>query len=145
MKFSSRSIIAPIPVELPVSPASVPSGTHSEASLSAPGSDQGAASVISSGVVLKGSLISPSPIFFHGDIDGEVQVPVITIGLTGLVKGSLLCNSATIDGRFDGDLRGKELVLGTQAQLSGTIKCTTISVAKGAVVLGDLNVGDTRE
>jgi len=83
----------------------------------------------------KVGLISPSPIFFHGDIDGEVQVPVITIGLTGLVKGSLLCNSATIDGKFDGDLRGKELVLGTQAQLSGTIKCTTISVAKGAVVL----------
>jgi|GEM_PF-4594145 len=99
-------------------------------------------SVIAEGVLFEGSLHSSSHIFIHGEIVGEINAPSVNFGKSGIMSGTLRCRTATIDGSFDGELVGDEVVLGTQSKVNGNVSCRSLKVARGALITGDISVDD---
>ncbi len=99
-------------------------------------------SIIAEGVLVEGSLHSSSHIFIHGEIVGEINAPTVNFGKSGVMSGSLRCRTATIDGSFEGELLGDEVVLGAQSKVHGNVSCRSLKVARGALITGEISVDD---
>ena len=101
--------------------------------------------VISTNTKITGNIES------HGDfrIDGEVQGDIrtqgrVVIGKTGVVKGSVTCVNADIEGVFEGDLKVSEtLSLFKSAQVSGDTVIGKLSVEAGASLNGTCGMKGT--
>lgn len=98
--------------------------------------------MVGEGVLFEGNLHSSSHIFIHGEIVSEINAPTVNFGKSGIMSGKLRCRTATIDGSFDGELVGDEVVLGAQSKVHGNVSCRSLKVARGALITGDICVDD---
>ncbi len=85
---------------------------------------------INEGTILKGDIQSNGFFRIDGVIDGNVKTPSkVVIGKTGVITGTLTCENADIEGRFEGNL-----------DVSGTLTLKATAQIKGEVVVGKLAV-----
>lgn len=98
-------------------------------------------SVISRGVVLKGTITAPGPLHFQGSIEGEVEAPQVSLGNHGTIKGRVKCRDFSLDGFVDGEVVCKELSAGASARLKGVVECDSIHLELGASINGEVRVG----
>ena len=85
---------------------------------------------INEGTKLKGDIISKGFFRIDGMIDGNVNTPSkVVIGKTGVVNGTLTCENADIEGKFEGTL-----------DVSGTLTLRSTAHIDGEVVVGKLAV-----
>lgn len=98
-------------------------------------------SVLSAGVVFKGTLTSPGAVHAHGKLEGELRSPQVTLGGTGEMSGRLKCQNLVIDGKFDGELECDEVVAGAAAVMDGILICKSLQVAPGAQISGTFEIG----
>ncbi|WP_310993484.1 bactofilin family protein [Aequorivita marina] len=85
---------------------------------------------INEGTNLKGDVSSTGYFRIDGTIEGNVKTPSkVVLGKTGVIIGTLSCEDADIEGRFEGDL-----------EVSGTLSLRATAVIKGDVVVGKLAV-----
>jgi cytoskeletal protein CcmA (bactofilin family) len=85
---------------------------------------------INEGTKLKGDIQSEGFFRIDGIIEGNVSTPSkIVLGKTGVVTGTLTCENADIEGKFEGNL-----------EVSGTLTLRATAHIKGDVVVGKLAV-----
>lgn len=85
---------------------------------------------INEGTTLKGDVQSKGFFRIDGVIDGNVKTPSkVVLGKTGVITGTLTCENADIEGKFEGNL-----------DVSGTLTLKATAFIKGEVVVGKLAV-----
>ncbi len=94
---------------------------------SEPGSAQNR---INEGTKLKGDISSTGFFRIDGTVEGNVKTPSkVVLGKTGVIIGTLTCENADIEGKFEGTL-----------QISGTLSLRSSAVVEGDVTVGKLAV-----
>jgi|SRR5690554_1612765 len=85
---------------------------------------------INEGTKLKGDISSTGFFRIDGTVEGNVKTPSkVVLGKLGVIIGTLFCESADIEGRFEGNL-----------QVSGTLTLRSTAVVDGDVIVGKLAV-----
>ncbi len=85
---------------------------------------------INEGTKLKGDVSSTGFFRIDGIIEGNVKTPSkVVLGKSGYIKGTLTCENADIEGKFEGILH-----------VSGTLSLRSTAVIEGDVVVGKLAV-----
>jgi cytoskeletal protein CcmA (bactofilin family) len=85
---------------------------------------------INEGTRLKGDVSSTGFFRIDGIIEGNVKTPSkVVLGKTGYIKGTLACENADIEGKFEGKLH-----------VSGTLSLRSTAVVDGDVIVGKLAV-----
>lgn len=90
---------------------------------------------INEGTVLKGDISSKGFFRIDGTIEGNVSTPSkVVLGRTGSLLGTLVCDNADIEGRFEGDLNVSGLLtLRATAKIEGKVIVGKLSVEPGAI------------
>ena len=85
---------------------------------------------INEGTELKGDISSTGFFRIDGTVKGNVKTPSkVVLGKQGTIIGTLICDSADIEGRFEGNL-----------QVSGLLTLRTSAIVDGDVVVGKLAI-----
>ena len=85
---------------------------------------------INEGTKLKGDISSTGFFRIDGIIEGNIKTPSkAVLGKTGVILGTLICENADIEGKFEGNL-----------QVSGTLTLRSTAIVEGDVVVGKLVV-----
>ncbi len=98
-------------------------------------------SLLSAGVLIKGSISSKGPLHFHGSVEGEINAPQIRLGENGNLNGKIQCQDLSVDGVVDGEVQCSTLVAGKTAVISGTIRCESLRLQLGSQITGKLAIG----
>jgi len=94
-------------------------------------------SVISDAVEFVGDLRSKGPLHVDGSAKGTFDAESVTVGSTGLVRGTVHCRKLHIKGRFQGKANCDELIITDEGQVEGSLTYKTILVQPGARVAGE--------
>ncbi len=98
-----------------------------EKSIVEPGTGQNR---VNEGTNIKGDIHSKGFFRIDGNIEGNVSTPSkVVIGKAGFIKGTLTCENADIEGKFEGNL-----------DVSGTLSLRATAHIEGDVVAGKLAV-----
>ncbi len=85
---------------------------------------------INEGTKLKGDISSTGFFRIDGIVEGNVKTPSkVVLGKSGVIKGTLTCENADIEGKFEGNL-----------QVTGTLTLRSTAVVEGDVIVGKLAV-----
>jgi len=85
---------------------------------------------INEGTKLKGDISSTGFFRIDGTVEGNVKTPSkVVLGKLGVIIGTLSCDNADIEGRFEGNL-----------QVSGMLTLRSTAVVDGDVIVGKLAV-----
>jgi cytoskeletal protein CcmA (bactofilin family) len=85
---------------------------------------------INEGTKLIGDIHSKGFFRIDGHIEGNVNTPSkVVLGKTGFIKGTLTCENADIEGKFEGNL-----------DVSGTLSLKSTAHIEGEVITGKLAV-----
>ena len=86
------------------------------------------------GTKLKGELSSPGNFRVDGEVDGNIRIEgKLIIGAKGLVKGTVMCKDAEIEGSFEGRLTVSGLLsLKSTSVIKGDAEFDRLMVAEGA-------------
>lgn len=85
---------------------------------------------INEGTKLKGDISSTGFFRIDGSVEGNVKTPSkVVLGKLGVIIGTLSCESADIEGKFEGNL-----------QVSGTLTLRSTAVVDGDVIVGKLAI-----
>ena len=86
------------------------------------------------GTVIVGNIVSHADFRLDGNLTGNFQTHgKIVIGITGSIKGDIICKNADIEGKFSGKIQVQE-VLNVKAKsiIEGEVICGKLSVEPGA-------------
>lgn len=98
----------------------------------------GAATLISEGCKISGTLTGSCDFQVNGEIDGDCDIDsTITLAKSGLWSGTIRAGNVIIAGHVEGDIiaDGRVEITDT-ARITGTVSGEAIAVAEGAVVEG---------
>lgn len=89
---------------------------------------------INEGTSIQGDISSKGFFRIDGTIKGNVNTPSkVVIGKTGVIVGTLTCQNADIEGKFEGTLDVTEtLTLRSTAQIDGEVSTGKLAVEPGA-------------
>lgn len=94
------------------------------------------------GTFVEGKVKASNDIRIDGTIKGELFCDAkVIIGSSGVVEGTIKCQNAVIEGRFDGILLVKELLnIRETAKVTGEVSYGKLVVQSGAVISGSYKV-----
>jgi cytoskeletal protein CcmA (bactofilin family) len=98
-------------------------------------------SVISEGVEIVGTLLSPGPMQFEGSMNGSISCQTLALGPTGFVIGDIDSEELHLDGGVKGTIRCETLEMGATAVAHGHLECQVLILQKGARLQGEIKVG----
>lgn len=85
---------------------------------------------ITEGTSITGDLVSKSGMRIDGTVQGNVKTPSkVVLGETGVIKGTLDCENADIEGKFSGNMT-----------ISGTLTLRATAHIEGDVIAGKLAI-----
>ena len=86
------------------------------------------------GTVIVGNIVSHADFRLDGNLTGNFQTNgKIVIGLTGSVKGDIICKNADIEGKFSGKIQVQEVLnVKSKSTIQGEVICGKLSVEPGA-------------
>ena len=95
------------------------------------------------GTSVEGKVKATSDIRIDGSIKGELFCDAkVIIGPTGNIEGTIRCQNAVIEGRFDGILHVADLLnIRENAKVTGDVSYGKLIVQSGAVISGNYKVG----
>jgi cytoskeletal protein CcmA (bactofilin family) len=95
------------------------------------------------GTVVEGKVKATNDIRIDGSIKGDLICDAkVIIGPSGTVEGTIKCENAVIEGRFDGKMQVKELLnIRESAKVTGEVSYGKLIVQSGAVISGSYEVG----
>ena len=97
-----------------------------------------AATLISEGCKISGTITGNCDIQVNGEIDGDCEIDsTITLAKSGLWSGTIRAENVIVAGHVEGDIiaDGRVEITDT-ARITGTVSGEAIAVAEGAVVEG---------
>jgi cytoskeletal protein CcmA (bactofilin family) len=128
--FSSRKDSAPAPqAPTPATPV------RRAARASAP-------SIISSDLVVTGTLISTGDIQIDGRVDGDVRSVGLVIGDKAEIHGEILAEDLTVRGKVVGRIRARKVLLAATSHVQGDILHEAFAVESGAFFEGNCRHSD---
>ena len=102
------------------------------------GEDPGAL-LIGGGVELKGRIGSCDALVVEGTVESTIECRSIEIRASGTVSGEATVETATVMGRFDGDLVVNGcLTLHASGRISGSVRYGEIEIERGGHITGDI-------
>lgn len=96
-----------------------------------------APSILSTDLVINGTVMSEGEIQLDGQIEGDVRAGSLTVGEKASVKGEVIADHVTIRGRVLGSVRGRQVTLMSTARIEGDITHAALSVESGAFFEGN--------
>lgn len=89
---------------------------------------------ISQGTKIIGDITSQGGFRIDGEIEGNINTPnKVVIGKTGIVKGSLICKDADIEGQVEGTMQVSNLLsIKSTARIEGEVTVGKLAVEPGA-------------
>jgi len=89
--------------------------------------------IVGSGVVITGVMNVPNEMEICGQVDGEIRVRTLKVGIGGQVKAVINCENAEINGEVGSQLICRNnLVLKEKAVLSGDVSYVNMEMNLGA-------------
>ena len=87
------------------------------------------------GTTIHGDIISPADFRLDGELIGNfTSSGKLVIGPSGSVKGDIICNTADIEGKFEGKIKVQDLLnIKESAIIIGEVEIGKLSVEPGAV------------
>ncbi|GGG21155.1 hypothetical protein GCM10011344_22440 [Dokdonia pacifica] len=89
---------------------------------------------ISQGTKIVGDITSQGGFRIDGEVEGNINTPnKVVIGKTGVVKGSLICKDADIEGLVEGTMQVSNLLsIKATARIEGEVTVGKLAVEPGA-------------
>lgn len=97
----------------------------------------GVPSLISSDVVIRGSVEAQGEVQFDGTLEGDVQAKGLVIGEGAMIKGEVVADHVKVSGNVDGAIRADKVELAASAVVKGDILHTSLSIESGARLDGN--------
>ncbi|PKB16770.1 polymer-forming cytoskeletal protein [Flavobacterium sp. 5] len=87
------------------------------------------------GTTIHGDIISPADFRLDGELIGNfTSNGKLVIGPAGSVKGDIICNTADIEGKFEGKIKVEDMLnIKESASIIGEVEIGKLSVEPGAV------------
>src|ERR1051326_3130472 len=104
--------------------------------------NNGAPSIISSELVVRGTLISAGDVQIEGKVDGDVRATSLVVGDKAVIVGDLYAEEAIVRGRFEGSIRARKVQLCATCHVEGNILHEALSVESGAFFEGNCRHSD---
>ena len=93
-------------------------------------------SIISPDLKIVGNLKSNGEIQIEGTIEGDIDVPLLTVGEQGKVDGSTVAETVRISGTVNGRVQAKTVRLDKSARVTADITHETLTIEAGAYFEG---------
>ncbi len=98
----------------------------------------GVTSIISPDLKIVGDLKSNSAIQIDGTIEGDIDVPLLTVGEQGKVDGSIVAETVRISGTVNGRVQAKTVRLDKSAKVTADITYESLAIEAGAYFEGQV-------
>ncbi|WGH78208.1 bactofilin family protein [Jannaschia ovalis] len=89
-------------------------------------------SSLSADLVVKGDLKTSGDIQIEGEVEGNIQAHLLTVGEGATVRGEVIADDIVVNGRVVGRVRGLKVRLTSTARVEGDIIHKTIAIESGA-------------
>ncbi len=103
------------------------------------GAAGGVPSIINPDLKIVGHLKSNGAIQIDGTIEGDIDVPLLTVGEQGKVDGSTVAETVRIFGTVNGRVRAKTVRLGASAKVTADITHESLAIEAGAYFEGKVH------
>ncbi len=121
--------------------SSAPSSPAPSTTSSAP-KPKASPSILSSDLTIKGHLKTTGDIQVEGNVEGDIEAHLLTIGESATVKGECVADDVVVTGRVVGRVRGLKVRLTSTARVEGDIVHKTIAIESGAHFEGSVQRND---
>jgi cytoskeletal protein CcmA (bactofilin family) len=88
--------------------------------------------VIAKGLTIVGSVTAEGLVEVNGQIDGELHCTSLVIARGAHVTGIVVAERGIVDGKVEGPIQGKEVILKSQAHVVGDIHHQSLAIESGA-------------
>jgi cytoskeletal protein CcmA (bactofilin family) len=92
--------------------------------------------IISKDLKVEGEIVSLGIIEIEGNIKGTLRGNSVILREDCLVEGTVIAETLSIRGRFDGMIKAKNISIANKAEVVGTIEYVSLSVEDGASIDG---------
>lgn len=96
-----------------------------------------APSIISSDLVIVGTLTSTGDVHIDGRVDGDIRSGSATLGEKASFEGDIVAEDVTIRGRVKGTIRARKVSLSSSSHVEGTVLHEALAVEVGAFFEGN--------
>ncbi len=103
------------------------------------GAAGGVPSIISPDLKIVGNLKSNGAIQIDGTIEGDIDVPLLTVGEQGKVDGSTVAETVRIFGTVSGRVQAKTVRLAESAKVTADITHESLAIEVGAYFEGRMH------
>ena len=97
---------------------------------------KGVPSIITPDLKILGHLKGKGAVEIYGTIEGDIDVPLITVGEQGKVDGSTVAETVRISGTINGRVRAKTVRLDKSAKVTADITYESLTIEAGAYYEG---------
>ena len=95
-------------------------------------------SIISSGLQIKGDIISDDDVQIEGVVVGDVKSRTLTIGESGEITGEIIADQLQVSGSVAGQIKARSVTLHRSAKVEGDVLHETLSIESGAYIEGNI-------
>lgn len=99
----------------------------------------GTPSIIATDVRIIGDVMTNGEIQLDGTVEGDVRASSLTLGETGMVKGTVTADTINVKGSVEGQIRGRSVRVEKTAKIRGDLCHEIVSVEAGAIVEGNFS------
>jgi len=88
--------------------------------------------VIAQGLRIIGNVSSDGAVQVNGQIDGDLNCASITVSPNALINGCVKARNVVVNGKVEGPVVGQEVLLKSQAFVTGDIQSQILLIERGA-------------
>ena len=88
--------------------------------------------VIAKGLTIVGSVTAEGLVEVNGQIDGELHCTSLVIARGAHVTGIVVAERVVVDGKVEGPIQGKDVILKSHAHVVGDIHHQSLAIESGA-------------
>lgn len=92
--------------------------------------------VIAEGLKIEGKVTADGLVRVNGKVLGDLHCASLIISDRAQITGTVVAKSVVVDGLVEGPIRGEDVVLQSQAHVTGDIHHTSLTIEKGAIFDG---------
>jgi cytoskeletal protein CcmA (bactofilin family) len=115
---------------IPAAPQPAPSSSKRS------GGPRAAPSIISTDLIMNGTLVSTGDIQIDGKIEGDIRTTSLTVGDKAFVHGEICADEVIVRGKVMGTIRARRVQLASTCHVEGNILHEALAVEAGAFFEG---------